>query len=90
MKECTLFKQCSVVHIKNNVGFDQYSSIEYNKADAYIVVCLSVFKLLIHWEYLTKNGLAKTTGSSTSISRTYILFLAKLQKRQIPSKVCHM
>ena len=48
MKECTLFKQCSVVHIKNNVGFDQYSSIEYNKADAYIVVCLSVFKLLIH------------------------------------------
>ena len=30
--------------------------------------------------------LAKTTGQSTSISITYILFLTKLQKRQIPEK----
>jgi hypothetical protein len=30
--------------------------------------------------------LASTTGSSTSISSTYILFLTKMQKRQIPEK----
>jgi hypothetical protein len=30
--------------------------------------------------------LAKTAGSSISISITYILFLTKLQKRQIPEK----
>jgi len=30
--------------------------------------------------------LASTTGSSISISITYILFLTKLQKKQIPEK----
>jgi hypothetical protein len=30
--------------------------------------------------------LAKTTGPSTSISNTYILFLTKLQKKGKPSK----
>jgi len=30
--------------------------------------------------------LAKTTGQSISHSSTYILFLTKLQKRQIPEK----
>jgi hypothetical protein len=30
--------------------------------------------------------LASTTGSSTSIPSTYIVFLTKMQKKQIPEK----
>jgi len=40
------------------------------------------------WKFNSENYmyLASTAGSSTSISSTYILFLTKLQKRQIPEK----
>ena len=71
------------------VGFNRFPSIEINKAGTIhciLLLSLQTFDIL---RIYAKNPafknlclLASTTGSSTSISITYILFLTKLQKRQ--------
>ncbi len=73
------------------VGFKRFPSIGINKVGT--IYCILLFSLqtfdIFRVSYKKRSCqnlcyLAKTKGQSISIPSTYIVFLTKLQKRQIP------